>query len=75
VNSPEAIRVLDTGTLYYTGKVSLPDRARLLAISLDGKRLYSVGGLGEAVSVTAIDTATLQPTASVKLTPAVATQP
>ena len=75
VNSPEAIRVLDAGTLHDTGKLSLPDRPRLLAISPDGKRLYSIGGLGEAVSVTVIDTTTLQPAASVKLSPAVATQP
>jgi DNA-binding beta-propeller fold protein YncE len=71
-NSPDAIRVLDAGTLHFTGKIKLPDEARLLTISPDGKRLYSVGGLGEAVSVTAIDTATLLPTASVKLSPAVA---
>ena len=38
-----------------------------MAQSLDGQRLYTAGGPGDAVAVTVIDTNTLKPSGTVQL--------
>src|SRR5262249_20796791 len=69
VNSPESIRVLDAQTLRFTGSLTLPGGEWLMTMSADGKRLYTASGTENSATVTAIDTATLQPTAALKLAP------
>jgi YVTN family beta-propeller protein len=66
-NSPDSLRVLDAQTLQFTGSLTLPGGAWLVAMSPDGKQLYAAGGTTDSAIVAAIDTATLKPAATLKL--------
>jgi DNA-binding beta-propeller fold protein YncE len=66
-NSPDSIHVLDAQTLQFTGSLTLPGGAWLMAMSPDGERLFTASGTADSATITAIDPATLKPMAALKL--------